>query len=557
MLGRGLDELRPAHWRLSTKIVVAFLVLATGAVWFFSKQSEVRSTEVLTSAESRLLTGLAASLAIQVDSQVMQDRRAAIQVATDPEVISYVTRSPSDQASGAGALLRRLRPELNIDPDYRQLLILESKGRVLISNEPGVQQQDFSGREFFTRGLIAAADDPYVSDITLAEDRRSQVMYTALPIRDALGTVLGVAAVRLSPDGVAAQLKSRDLNNRHSYGLLVNHQGVILANSAQPALNYRSLGSLDPTQREQVKRQFLLPGVPSLGLDGLADQVVGTRNSGFAAARLLGSKETDVIGFAPVSSRGWTVLVAEAQAVFTADVSDLARSQSLNALVLALIIGGLVIFVGRLFESTERELLADPLTGLANRRFLEGILLRELRRAHRSKLPVSLVFADIDHFKRVNDTYGHKVGDEVLQHVAGAMLAGVRTTDFAVRYGGEEFVILLPETRRDDAQQVADKLRSTIAQTIVESTSRPGVTLKCTISAGLAAYPVDCGSGEELILKADRALYYAKRHGRNRVVTVTEADAPGWKTFEPAAPQAEASVAEAPEVTVPVASMHR
>jgi two-component system cell cycle response regulator len=134
--------------------------------------------------------------------------------------------------------------------------------------------------------------------------------------------------------------------------------------------------------------------------------------------------------------------------------------------------------------------------------------------------------ADIDHFKGVNDTYGHNVGDEVLEQVAGIMLTSVRATDFVVRYGGEEFVILLPETRVADAQQVADKLRKTIGDTIMESTTRPGITLKVSVSAGVAAYPVDGGSGEELILKADKALYYAKQHGRNRVVTVTEAESP-------------------------------
>ena len=115
-------------------------------------------------------------------------------------------------------------------------------------------------------------------------------------------------------------------------------------------------------------------------------------------------------------------MVSEDQAVFTAEVSDLSRTQFFNALVLALIIGGLVIFVGRLFESTERESLSDPLTGLANRRFFQEILLRELRRAQRSNQPVSLIIADIDHFKGVNDTYGHNVGDEVLEQIAGIML---------------------------------------------------------------------------------------------------------------------------------------
>jgi diguanylate cyclase (GGDEF)-like protein len=528
-LSRGLDRLRNAAWRLSTKIVVGFLVLALGAIFFFSKQSEARSTEVLTSAESRLLTGIAASVAIQVESQVMQYRRAAVQVATDPEVVSYMTGSPSDQGARGGALLRRLAPALNADPDYRLLLLLDGQGHVVLSNQPGLQGQDQSGRDFFSGGLTAAAADPYVSDITLAEDHRSQVMYTALPIRDAVGQVLGVAVVRVSPEHVAAPLTSQDISGRHSHGLLVNRLGVILANGANPRLNYKSLGSLDPTQGEQVKRQLLLDSVTSLGLNNLADQVVGTRNSGFATAHLLGGNETDVIGFAPVSAQGWTVLVAEAQSAFAADVSDLARTQSINALVLALIIGGLVIFVGRLFESTERELLSDPLTGLANRRFLQDILLRELRRAHRTKLPVSLVFADIDHFKRVNDTYGHKVGDEVLQQLAAIMLASVRATDVVVRYGGEEYIILLPETERGDAQQVAEKLRQSIAATTLTSTSRAGVQLDLTVSAGVAAYPSDCESGEELILKGDRALYFAKQHGRNRVATVTDAEAGSWR----------------------------
>jgi diguanylate cyclase (GGDEF)-like protein len=525
-LSRGLDAVRHAEWRLSTKIMVGFLILAVGAIFFFSKQSEARSTEVLTSAESRLLTGLAGSVAIQVESQVMQYRRAVVQVATDPEVVAYMTSSPSQREAGAGALLLRLAPALKVDPDYRLLLLLDGKGRVVISNQPVSQGQDFGGRDFFTGGLVAAADDPYVSDITLSEDGHSQVMYTALPIRDAVGNVLGVAVVRLSPDQLAAPLKSQDISIRHSYGLLVNHLGVIVANGASPGLNYKSLGPLDPTQVQQVRQQFRLSTVASLGLNDLADQVVGARTGGFATAPLLGSKETDVIGFAPVSGRGWTVLVAEAQSVFAADVSALARTQSINALVLALIIGGLVIFVGRLFESTERELLSDPLTGLANRRFLQDILLRELRRAHRSKLPVSLVFADVDHFKRV--TYGHKVGDEVLQQVAAIMLGSVRATDVVVRYGGEEFVILLPETGRDDAQQVAEKLRQTIAESTLATTFRPGGTLELTVSAGVAAYPSDCGSGEELILKADKALYFAKQHGRNRVATVTEAEAGIW-----------------------------
>jgi diguanylate cyclase (GGDEF)-like protein len=275
-----------------------------------------------------------------------------------------------------------------------------------------------------------------------------------------------------------------------------------------------------------VIRQFGLSSVESLGLNGLAADIANTPDGGVATAHLLSSRETDVIGFAPVPSLHWAVLVAEDQATFTADVSDLSRTQFFNAFVLALIIGGLVILVGRAFDTTERESLSDPLTGLANRRFLQEILLRELRRGQRSNQPAALIIVDIDHFKAVNDTYGHNAGDEMLEQIAGIMLSSVRATDFVVRYGGEEFVILLPETRLADAQQVAEKLRKTIGETVMESTSKPGTTLKCTVSAGVSMYPTDAASGEMLILKADKALYFAKQHGRNRVVTVAEAEAP-------------------------------
>jgi len=523
---RVVSELRNIReWRLSTKIMIAFLVASMGAIFFLAKLTQQRTTEVLTSAQSKLLTSLAGSLSIQVDSQLLQYRRDATQVATDPETVNFFA-NPAAQQVGGGNLLKRLTPALAADPDYRLLLLLDTDGHVVLSNEAGEQGQDFGQQEFFTRGVGAPADSPYVSDISLAEDHRTQIMYISLPVRDALGKVLGVAAIRLSPEHVASPLFAKDLLSQHRSGLLVNQQGIILANSANPAMNYQSVGSLDPVQAAIVKKQFGLSQVPSLHLDDLSDRVGGGSNAdaGFTTSHLLGAHETDVIGYSPVARQRWSVLVAEDQAVFTAEVNDLTRNQLLNTLILALIIGSLVILAGRMFETTERESLSDPLTGLANRRFFQEILLRELRRAQRSNQPLALIIADIDHFKGVNDTYGHSVGDEVLEQVGSIMLASVRATDFVIRYGGEEFVVLMPETRSADAVAVADKLRKTIGDTILESTSRPGMTLKVTISAGVAAFPADGQTGEQLILRADRALYWAKEHGRNRVSTMADVD---------------------------------
>ncbi len=524
---RALREIgNIGDWRLSTKVIVGFMVLALAAIFVLTKVTENAITQKVTSIESRVLSDQAGSVALEVDSQVAQYHRDALAVVSDPDTVSYMEMGAADQAAGVNALLAHIEPALKADPDYRELLVLEPGGRLVLSSGGGSKPgEDLSGRDFYTHGLTASRTDPYISDVVPAADGHSQVVYSSLPIRDTAGRILGVAAVQVSAVHITAPLSSQDLVSQHRHGFLVSQDGVILTNSVDPSLNYRSVGSLDPAHAAAVQKQYGLDSVRSLGLDNLAQAIAGS-SAGVASARLLNSRETDVIGFARVSSQHWSVLVAEDQAIFTADVSDLSRTQFFYAFVLALIIGGLVIFVGRAFDTTERESLSDPLTGLANRRFLQEILLRELRRAQRSNQPVSLVIVDIDHFKAVNDTYGHNAGDEMLEQLAGIMLSGVRATDFVVRYGGEEFVILLPETRVTDAQQVAEKLRKTIGDTVMESTSKPGLTFGCTVSAGVSTYPMDAGSGEALILKADKALYYAKQHGRNQVVTVAEAEAP-------------------------------
>jgi diguanylate cyclase (GGDEF)-like protein len=531
ILRRGLGELGSwKEWRLSTKIMVVFLAVALGSIFFISKQTNQSYTDALTHVAEDRQTSVADTVAIQVDSQVLLYRNEAVQVATDPDVISFMSLPPDQQNQAGAALLKRLTPVLSTDPDYRLVLMIRASGEVALSNEPGLQGQAFNEQDFFRQGMAAASGTPYFSDISLAEDRQHQLMYVAEPIRDAVGKTLGVAAIRLSPDRVAAPLHSAKVTQGNKSAFLVNRVGVVLANSSSPAINYRSLGSLDATQAAEVKKQFLLDRVDSLGLDDLANQVAGATGSGFTQAHLfktVGSQENDVIGYAPVQHQRWTVMVSQNQAVFTKGVNDLSNGQLFLTLILALIIGGLVIFAGRMFETTERESLSDPLTGLANRRFFQEILLRELRRAQRGNTPVTLLICDIDHFKGVNDTYGHNVGDEVLEQVAGIMLSTVRATDFVIRYGGEEFVILLPETRLADAVAVADKLRKTVGDTILESTSRPGITLKVTISTGVATFPSDGNTGEQVILKADKALYFAKQSGRNRVCTVAEMEGDG------------------------------
>jgi diguanylate cyclase (GGDEF)-like protein len=156
----------------------------------------------------------------------------------------------------------------------------------------------------------------------------------------------------------------------------------------------------------------------------------------------------------------------------------------------------------------------DPLTHLHNRRAMMEILERELQRSNRKGNTLSIVMFDIDHFKLVNDEYGHQKGDTVLIAVAEQARIGLRGYDFVARYGGEEFVLILPDTPHNGALMVAERLRMRIEQ--YELTGELG-EIRVTVSLGIASYPADeVTSVDSLIRAADAALYRAKREGRNR-----------------------------------------
>lgn len=169
----------------------------------------------------------------------------------------------------------------------------------------------------------------------------------------------------------------------------------------------------------------------------------------------------------------------------------------------------------KLREALREQAIRDPLTGLHNRRYLQSMLPRELSRAVRAQRTLALVMMDVDHFKRFNDTYGHKAGDLVLQEVARAIESSLRNSDLACRYGGEEFVLVMPEVDRETAFSRIESLRAQVAGLSIQfdGPQLPPVTL----SAGIACCPDD-GVDEDLLLRdADLALYSAKQAGRNRI----------------------------------------
>jgi len=166
-------------------------------------------------------------------------------------------------------------------------------------------------------------------------------------------------------------------------------------------------------------------------------------------------------------------------------------------------------------DSCEEAAFTDHLTGLANRRRFERQLEREVARTRRYGHPFCLLVLDIDHFKLVNDTYGHEGGDEALRRLGHVLQTGTRGVDTAARIGGEEFGIILTETDFEHGLEVAERLRKTISETDIPEAGH------ITVSIGLAEFAEPLRDGRELYASADAALYEAKRRGRDRVVSAT------------------------------------
>jgi diguanylate cyclase (GGDEF)-like protein len=166
----------------------------------------------------------------------------------------------------------------------------------------------------------------------------------------------------------------------------------------------------------------------------------------------------------------------------------------------------------------ELRAATDALTGLPNRRAIDDHLKRLLAQAGRSLTPMSAILLDLDNFKQINDTFGHERGDEVLAAVGAVMRTELRGGDFAGRNGGEEFIVMLPDTDRAGAMRVAEHLRAAM-----HTVKPPGVTREITASFGVATFPDDALDGETLMRLADRALYAAKQNGRDRVEATSSA----------------------------------
>jgi diguanylate cyclase (GGDEF)-like protein len=254
-----------------------------------------------------------------------------------------------------------------------------------------------------------------------------------------------------------------------------------------------------------VKLGAALPGRPLAAMDRLQIFDPGTVVRGLSALKIFPLRTGDsVVGTLVCGSRTPDALPEAAQK----ELSMLAM-QAAQAVVRT-----------RLYEQAERLATTDGLTGLLNRRTFNGQLQRRLREAQRYNRPLSMLLLDIDHFKKVNDTYGHPAGDAVLRGVAQLLQNQARETDIVARFGGEEMALILPETDGRGALAIAERIRKGVAA--AAHPTEQG-NLRVTASIGLATWPGAAPDADTLVEAADKALYRAKEGGRNRVCAANPA----------------------------------
>ena len=201
---------------------------------------------------------------------------------------------------------------------------------------------------------------------------------------------------------------------------------------------------------------------------------------------------------------------------FTAEHFSMTIYFTLIGFVFGLFHGTYIHYISRLHEQLRRLSITDELTALYNYRYFRNYLEQEFARARRYRRSLSLLMLDIDHFKQYNDTNGHQAGDQLLRTLAQLIRSLTRDTDSAARYGGEEFTVVMPETNKNEAYNLAGRICAAVEDYPFENEQlQPGG--KVTVSIGVAEYPEDAQNISNLIKKADDSLYMAKEKGRNQV----------------------------------------
>jgi diguanylate cyclase (GGDEF)-like protein len=403
-------------------------------------------------------------LASHLDGETATIEGMVKALAGSPSVLPLLVGGSRQEDERAKSVL-----DLDVEASHAGLgFILNRSGTIVASSDHreanGSSAPNYRSAPYFQKSVAGEAGYYFLFDPV----NRGRDYYASYPVRAGDGSIVGVAVLEKSLDGFEADLSQFD----RPYFLIDPNGVVMLTNRPQTWINVDG-------ERDYVRRRYANHSQWSLVILKPTREIFATRVFGIVIT-LLVAITTLVYLF---GRERW--VHDNVQMDKRLQLQELARNLG--------------------FQAT-----TDPLTGLNNRLKFDQALASEMLRSQRYKTPLSLVLFDVDHFKEVNDTYGHQIGDKVLIQLSRFMPGHIRNTDLVARWGGEEFVILVPGSDGQTAYQFADKLRDAIGQVQLEEVG----TVTC--SFGVAQY-ADGDTAETFISRADAALYRAKINGRNRV----------------------------------------
>ncbi len=482
-----------------------------------------------------------------IDSALASNRAYASKVASS---IGEFLRSAQDRLNFSSQVAGRHFDDLSVlqqevtrmqvqDSELNAVMVVDAQGKVLASYP---QIAGLIGSTLPTQQVSQALGErrPLVSPVyTTAAGSLS--VFISRPVLGPTGEFLGLigGSIYIQQSGVMHTLTSSHFHNDGTYAFIADSNRRLLYHDDQ-----KRIGEV-------------LPAIPTVdaALNGQAGRLAAENYRGIPM----------LAGFAPVRAAGWAVVAQQPEEMALAPLQRLMREMLLKILPAGVLGLALILVITLLITRPLRQLAeiattlsaphtgehlqavrtwyaeatairrallsgvqalqqhlgqlnrvaqSDPLTGLANRRAMEAAL-TEFEGSHRHYAALAL---DIDHFKRVNDTFGHDAGDRALQEIAAIIQGSSRQHDLACRAGGEEFVLLLPDTSLAVASEVAERIRQTIEATVIEGIG------SLTISIGVACRDDRANSAAQILKLADKRLYQAKQAGRNRVVATDPAD---------------------------------
>ncbi|MES9950536.1 MAG: diguanylate cyclase [Candidatus Thiodiazotropha sp.] len=529
------------HKELMLSFLMLFIpasLLLASIFYAFSTQTEKYELQTTLIREEAALNS-----ASELTSLLFEQKLSDLMVLAEGEVLRNYIHDPTlknwIRVAREFSLFARRKPK------YFQLRYIDNSGMEVIRINsidnvqeivPQSEMQSKADRYYFKEAAKLALGEIYISPLDLNVERgvieqpiRPTVRF-ATPVSDGYGGKRGIVIINYTPNELLQRIAG-NFKTLRGNAVMLNSRGHWLQGVPEEQL-WGFMYGRDETFATQKPDVWAAVTSSEKGSFFTDDGVYIFKRAYPLVHNRLGTLENvdETIVPSPnrVEKRYWIFLSHISNSL----IEDLTAKRMIVAtityLLLFLVAGVISVLFAKnsvqkkqAFRKLQQYATTDDLTGLANRRELDKVALREFKRATRFTRHLSVLMLDLDHFKSINDTYGHNVGDSVLRHVADICVGSIRGQDFMARYGGEEFTILLPETDIENSSNLAQRICDQIAAMPYQEEQQ---LIFITVSIGTSGIEDGDNDFNDLLNRADKALYEAKKRGRNRVVISSAGD---------------------------------